>query len=174
MLDEERSDRIREESDQEAGDPLRRDAHEVADETLLVGRVDRVAERAAEHFTGGSEAPGQGAGVDPDVAVTPETGAGGSLTLTADEERQLHRGEELDVFLPAGGGEGWSYEIEGDFRAIDVYERAEMVTIAGSRHAAPVGGSLQFIVRAERKGKATVRFEPAGGGDPLRLRIKVR
>ena len=174
MGDQERSERIREEIDQKADDPLRRDADEIADETLLVGRVDRVAERAAERFTADAEAPGQGAGVDPDVAVTPETGEGGSLTLTADGERELRRGDEVDVLLPAGGGEGWSYEIEGDFRAIDVYQRAEMVTMAGSRHAAPVGSSLQFIIRAERKGKATVRFEPMDGGDPLRLRIKVR
>lgn len=117
---------------------------------------------------------------DPDAMTEEErseTGEGDTLDLTADTERQLHPGDELAIRLPSGEDMRWTYEIDGDHRAIDLFERAAVVS-GGHTTAAPgASGAVQFLLRAERKGKATVRFERldrTAGDRPLRLKIKVK
>jgi hypothetical protein len=179
MRDEDSSDRIRQEVQQEAEDPVRREGVEHAGEASLIGRMDRIAEHEARRATGDSREHGGGEALDIDTQIpaVPETGEGDTIELTADTERQLRPGEELAIRLPVSAGEGWTYEIDGDFRALDVYERAEVVS--GGRHLAAPGasGGVQFLVRAERKGKATVRFERldrTADDRPMRLKIKVK
>ena len=104
--------------------------------------------------------------------------SGYTISLTADAEHRMQPGDEVAVQLPVAAPEaGWTYEIEGDGRALDVYERAEVVT-AGGEHVHPPGaaGASLFLIRAARKGKAQVRFEqvdPTAQVGPLRLRVKV-
>jgi hypothetical protein len=72
------------------------------------------------------------------------------------------------------GWHGWTWEVEGDERVVDVDERAEI--IEGTTHLPPPDGTL-FVVRAEARGRAAVRFEAVdddAGVPPRRLRITVR
>jgi hypothetical protein len=113
--------------------------------------------------------------IEPEMELT---GVGTTLTLVADSEQRMRPGEELAVRLPmVGEGEGWSYEVEGDDRALEIHERAEVVALSGEHTPAPgAAGTSQFLLRALRKGKAKVRFEhddPAAGRQRLQLRIKV-
>lgn len=179
---DERSERIRQEVEQGREDPLREDDAEGGGEGGLVGMADRVAGRVARIATADTQA--HGPGDMPDVELTgtpaPETGHGETLELTRDEKRQMHLGDEIAVRLPMESPEqGWTYEIDGDYRALDVYERAGLVTPAGMHHQAPgASGGTQFVVRAAERGKATVRFErldrSAADSRPLHLKIKVR
>jgi hypothetical protein len=125
----------------------------------LVGNLDDIAARAARGYTWDSRGRplDEGLGVDRHVARARESGRGETVVLDADEERSLGVGDELWVHVPAAGRRGWTYDVEGDERIADVEERAEI--IEGTTHIPPPDGT-QFVVRAERRGRAAVRFEP--------------
>lgn len=180
--DDRPSERIREEVAPQSDDPLVDEVDEEAREGSLTGKVDHIAQRLAGALTADSR-PHRHEGLDiapPPPHPTHETGTGSTVDLAADAERRLRPGEELVARLPDTAPTGWTYSVDGDERALDISERAELVAHSGEhRHTPAVGASWQFVVHALRRGRATVRFEPLdargdGGGGPIRLRIEVR
>lgn len=179
---EERSERIREEVDPTSDDPLIEEVDPAANQGMLVGKVDDVGRRLADRYTADSE-PHVHQGTDvaaQRASLARESSRGETFDLDADAERRLGRGDELVVRLPLdGAGHGWSYDIEGDERAVGVFERAELVTHGAPGGRAPAsGGCFQFVIHATARGRATVRFERLGAADApadrLRLRLEVR
>lgn len=139
-------------------------------------KLDDVAEREARRWTSDrqSEFGREGEGLGHHVHGTPETGRGATVTLDADVEQEIGPGDEIWVHVPVAGRRGWTYDIEGDESVLDVDERAEI--LHGTTHEPPPDGT-SFIVRAERRGRVAVRFEPiddAAGVPPRRLRVTVR
>lgn len=139
-------------------------------------KLDDVAERAARPFTADrdQELGREGGGLERDIHGTPETGRGATVTLDADVEREVAPGDEVWVHVPQAGRRGWTYDVEGDEKVVDVEERAEIVR--GTTHEPPPAGT-DFVVRAEGRGRVAVRFEPiddAAGLPPRRLRLTVR
>jgi len=177
---DERAERIREEIAPQTDDPLERGA-DAGMEGLLTGKADAVAERAARIYTADSQAHvHEGWGVTRTHHVTaPETGSGITVELDGDAECRIGPGEEAVVLLPDDAPEGWTYAVEGEERAVDVEERAEIVVHSGEhRHLPAAGGRWQFVVIAQRRGTVTVRFERLGGdaavdSGPMRLRIHI-
>jgi hypothetical protein len=177
---DERTERIREEIAPQTDDPIEEGVAE-EEEGLLIGKVDAIAERAARMYTADSQPRvHEGWGVArAHQAAVPETGVGVTLELDGDAERGLRPGEEVVVRLPDDTPEGWIYNVDGDERAIDIEERAEIVVHAGEhRHLPASGRRWQFVVHAQRKGRVTVRFErlggdPAGDSGPIRLRLRI-
>ena len=105
---------------------------------------------------------------------TPEPGRATRVTLDADTEVEIAPGDEVWVHVPEAGRRGWTSGVEGDESVLDVEERAEI--LSGGAHQPPPGGT-RFVVRAEGKGRAAVRFEPIDDGTrtpPRRLRVTVR
>jgi hypothetical protein len=177
---DERSERIREEIAPESDDPLERGV-DAGMEGLLTGKADAVAERAARIYTADSQAhTHEGWGVTRAHHIaTPEKGSGITVELDGESECRVDPGEEVVVLLPDDAPEGWTFAVEGDERAVDVEERAEIVMPGGEhRHLPAAGGRWQFVVHAQHRGSVTVRFERLGGvaaGDsgPMRLRIHI-
>lgn len=139
-------------------------------------KLDSAAERAARGYSGdrAGEFGREGEGLDRHPAHTAETGRGATVTLDADVEREIAPGDEIWVHVPPSGRRGWTYDVEGDEAVLDVAERAEIVR--GTTHEAPPDGT-SFVVRAERRGRVAVRFEPiedGGAVPPRRLRVTVR
>jgi hypothetical protein len=170
--EEEADRRLRVEEDQPP-DPIAPDPHPAQE---LIGKLDEFAERAAREYLWDSRgAPlDEGLGLDRHVHRTPESGRGATVTLDADAEQTMGAGDEVWVHVPVAGRHGWTWEVEGDERVVDVDERAEI--IEGTTHLPPPDGTL-FVVRAEARGRAAVRFEAVdddAGVPPRRLRITVR
>jgi hypothetical protein len=177
---DERPERIREEVAPQSDDPLE-EGVDAAEEGLLTGKVDAIAERAARFYTADSQ-PHVHEGWDIERGHhvgARETGASITLTLDADAESRLGLGEEVVVLLPDDSPEGWTYDVDGDERAVEIEERAEIVLNTDEhRHLPASGGRWQFVVRALRRGRVTVRFERLGGdsaGDsgPIHLRLDI-
>ncbi len=169
--DQDLDPRVRIEED-EVPDPERPDRTP----TYGVGsKLDDVAQRAARAFTGGpSSAGGEGEGLERRRHPSPETGRGVTVTLDADVEQEVGVGDEVWVQVPSAGRRGWTYDVEGDEAVVDVEERAEI--LHGTTHE-PAPAGTGFVVRAERAGRAAVRFESVdgtGGVPPRRLRLTVR
>jgi hypothetical protein len=170
---EERSERVNEEVDPTSDDPELTEVADIAAEGQIIGKLDDVADHAARGFTGDSA----GRGVEGDLARPPatrESGRGETMALDADAERRLGLGDELVVRLPEdGAAEGWTYEVDGAGRVLEVEERAEMVVRqgAGQQRVPAVGDRFQFVLHAAAPGRATVRFEAPGRA--LRLRVEV-
>jgi hypothetical protein len=176
---DERTERIREEIAPQTDDPLEEGVAEEK-EGLLIGRLDAAAEHAAQAYTGDSRPHvHEGWATDRQAPIgARETGEGVTLELDADAERELHPGDEVVVLLPDDTAQGWTYDIDGDERAVDVEERAEIVVTAGrTRHLPASGGRWQVVVHALRTGSVTVRFERVGepgvAQDPIRLRLRI-
>jgi hypothetical protein len=161
--DQDRDPRLRVEEDR-VPDPERPDRGP----TYGVGsKLDDVAEHAAQRWTADrqSEFGREGEGLEQHVHGTAETGRGTTVTLDADVEREIAPGDELWVQVPPAGRRGWTYDVE---------ERAEI--LQGTTHQPPPDGT-SFIIRAERRGRVAVRFEPVEGAasvPPRRLRVTVR
>jgi hypothetical protein len=178
---DERTERIREEIAPQTDDPIEEGVAE-EEEGLLIGRVDAAAEHAARAYTDDSRPRvHEGWGIDRQPhAGARESGRGVTLELDADAERSLQPGEEVVVLLPDDAPLGWTYGVDGDERAIDVEERAEIVVHAGEhRHQPASGGRWQFVVHALHKGRVTVRFERLGGDaethrPAIRLSLRIR
>jgi hypothetical protein len=183
MTEEERSERLRQEEEPTVeGEPGRGQGMVQGGDTGqgMVGKLDRAVDRIAETMTADSRPgdPIEGRGTAPEAPATPESGEGSTVRLDRDEERRMHVGEEVAVRLPEQErSAGWTYEVEGDARVLDISERARMITLEG-RSTRPPGasGGSQFLLRAERRGRATVRFESLGqdATGPLHLKVDVK
>jgi hypothetical protein len=170
--DEEADPRLRVEEDKPP-DPLAPDPHATEG---VVGKLDEFSERAARAYLWDSRdsPPDEGLGLDRHVHRAPESGRGATVTLDADADHAMGVGDEVWLHVPMAGKHGWTYDVEGDERVVDVDERAEIVE--GTTHLPPPDGTL-FVVRAEARGQVAVRFEPVdddAGVPPRRLRITVR
>jgi hypothetical protein len=170
--DEDVPRRLRPEEDQPE-DPERPHDHPLRG---IVGKLDEVAEHLTRPYLRDIEAlrPDEGRGLSPRFPLAPETGRGTTLTLDADGEQEMAVGDEVWVHVPVAGRHGWTYDVEGDERVVEVDERAEIIE-AGA-HLPPPDGT-EFVVRAERRGGVVVRFEPIddeAGVPPRRLRVQVR
>lgn len=148
----------------------------------MIGRVDEFSARIARESTWDGrgrpwnpddEAPVEGKDLGKHVHRTRETGRGSTVTLEADVDHGMGVGDEVWLHVPMAGRRGWTWSVEGDERCVDVEERAEI--IEGTDHMPPPDGTL-FVVRAEGRGRAAVRFEPIdddAGVPPRRLRLTV-
>jgi hypothetical protein len=170
--DEEADRRLRVEEDKPP-DPLAPDDHPTKG---VLGKLDELSERAAREYLWDSRGapPDEGLDLDPHVHRTPESGRGSAVTLNADADHEMRLGDEAWVTVPVAGRHGGTWDIEGDERLVDVEQRAEI--LEGTAHRPPPDGTL-FVVRAERRGRVTVRFEPIDDEvdvPPRRLRITVR
>lgn len=142
----------------------------------LGSKLDDLAERGARAYTADrtSEFGQEGEGLEHHVHRTAETGRGSTVTLDADVEAQVAPGDEIWVQVPPAGRHGWTWDVEGDESVLDVEGRAEI--LHGTTHEPPPDGT-GFVVRAERRGRVAVRFEPMDAGvsvPPRRLRVTVR
>jgi hypothetical protein len=170
--DEDADRRLRVEED-DLPDPEKPDLHPTYG---IGGKLDEIAERAAREYTWDSRGapPDEGLGVAHHVHRTPESGRGATVVLDADVEQAIAVGDELWVHVPVAGRHGWTYDVEGDEAVVDVDARGEI--IEGTSHLPPPDGT-EFVVRAEKRGRAAVRFEPLDGDarvPPRRLRVTVR
>jgi hypothetical protein len=169
---DDRDPRVRIEED-DLPDPEKPDLHP----THGVGsRLDEIAEQSARRYTSDSRGlpPDEGGGMTHHVHHTPETGRGATVTLDADVEHRMAPGDEVWVHVPVAGRHGWTYDVEGDEDIVDVEERAEI--LHGTTHVPPPDGT-SFVLRAERRGRLAVRFEPIDEElrvPPRRLRVTVR
>jgi len=147
----------------------------------LGGKLDDVAARQAERYTADPrqepEPDDAARSMTRHVHRVRETGRGVAVTLDdagAVVEQTVGPGDELWVHVPAAGRRGWTYDVEGDESVGDVEERAEI--LEGTTHLPPPDATA-FIVRAERRGTMTVRFEPIDDDAQVparRLRVTVR